>query len=83
MLLLVGRPPSFNVIKQGCREDIDAAKKLCCTDSHLFYTIGCHPTRCNEFAAQPDEYYQALRSEVLDGGERVVAIGECGLDYDR
>ncbi|KAG1757751.1 hypothetical protein EDB19DRAFT_1658822 [Suillus lakei] len=48
----------------------------------FFATVGCHPTRSKEF----DDLPQALDSLIsanLHGKGRVVAIGECGLDYDR
>ncbi|VDK35252.1 unnamed protein product [Taenia asiatica] len=59
------------------------AKALCCTDARLYYTVGCHPTRCREFAADPGQYYLDLERYISEGGSRVVAVGECGLDYDR
>ncbi|VDD79784.1 unnamed protein product [Mesocestoides corti] len=71
------------IVTAGCREDIAAARALCSTDSRLYYTVGCHPTRCQEFSADPEHYYLELRDSVLEGGSRVVAVGECGLDYDR
>lgn len=53
----------------------------------LFMTMGCHPTHCQEFAANPSEYYnrlhQLLQANVEDGCRKIVAIGECGLDFDR
>nr|CCA13988.1 deoxyribonuclease TATDN1like protein putative [Albugo laibachii Nc14] len=64
----------------------------------LYSTVGVHPTRCNEFltalsdqesSKQPDEIAQSHLSKLLqvckDGikDAKVVAIGECGLDYDR
>ncbi|KAL0491267.1 deoxyribonuclease TATDN1 [Acrasis kona] len=52
----------------------------------LFCTVGVHPTRCNEFEEQgADQYLSDLLDLVLDGRKdgTVVAIGECGLDYDR
>jgi TatD DNase family protein len=55
-----------------------------CTD--LYATIGCHPTRSKEFEKDPSGYFHALDELVranLSGPGRVVAIGECGLDYDR
>ncbi|KAG2154672.1 hypothetical protein DEU56DRAFT_769703 [Suillus clintonianus] len=55
----------------------------------FFATVGCHPTRSKEFdeyPGGPEAYLQALDSLIsanLHGQGRVVAIGECGLDYDR
>ncbi|KAF7320128.1 Deoxyribonuclease tatd [Mycena kentingensis (nom. inval.)] len=57
----------------------------------LYFTIGCHPTRSSEFESHKggsDAYLAALDNLIakyLKPGQtgRVVAIGECGLDYDR
>lgn len=50
----------------------------------FFTTVGCHPTRCNEFEEDPggpDKYYQKLVDIVTSESakDKVVAIGECGL----
>lgn len=45
--------------------------------------MGCHPTRCNEFKNNPDEYMNGLREKIQMNLNKVVAIGEFGLDYDR
>ncbi|KAG0236710.1 TatD DNase [Actinomortierella wolfii] len=57
-------------------------------DDGYYTTVGCHPTRCREFddyPEGPDGYFNGLKA-VLDAPEtrgKIVAIGECGLDYDR
>ncbi|KAF9144275.1 TatD DNase [Mortierella sp. GBA39] len=67
-----------------CKEALDLVKN----HDGLFMTVGCHPTRCSEFESHPDGpegYFKALKA-YLDSPEtkgKVVAIGECGLDYDR
>ncbi|XP_052880779.1 uncharacterized protein LOC108465621, partial [Gossypium arboreum] len=53
----------------------------------LFCTVGVHPTRCKEFeeSGDPKKHFQALLALAKEGIQKgkVVAIGECGLDYDR
>ncbi|KAF8948536.1 TatD DNase [Haplosporangium gracile] len=67
-----------------CKEALDLVKN----HDGLFMTVGCHPTRCSEFESHadgPEGYFNALKA-YLDNPEtkgKVVAIGECGLDYDR
>lgn len=45
--------------------------------------MGCHPTRCKEFLENPEKYYEGLRSTIETNTNKVIAVGECGLDYDR
>ncbi len=55
-------------------------------NTDLYTTVGCHPTRSAEFEKDPSGYFQALDKLIganLGGPGRVVAVGECGLDYDR
>ena len=64
------------------RKAIDLAK----ADDRLFATVGCHPTRCGEFesfAEGPEGYLNSLSKLVEENREKVVALGEMGLDYDR
>jgi len=55
----------------------------------LFCTVGVHPTRCGEFEAAGGPAGAAAHAEALlaiarQGAQaRCVAVGECGLDYDR
>jgi TatD DNase family protein len=51
------------------------------THSRIYTTVGVHPTRAQEFLKNPEEYL--LNINRLARHPRVVAIGECGLDYDR
>lgn len=60
---------------------------LYCADN-LYTTVGVHPTRGNEWAQYEqgmDAYLKELENVIEDGVRdgKVVAIGECGLDYDR
>ena len=48
---------------------------------NLFTTAGIHPTQASKFIETLDETF--LQLEKLANNDQVVAIGECGLDYDR
>lgn len=65
---------------QESKEALELAK----TDPRLYLTVGIHPTRCNEFKEENyEEYFSNLSKIIEEGKDKVVAIGECGLDYDR
>ncbi|KAI0030200.1 Mg-dependent DNase [Vararia minispora EC-137] len=76
------------IITGGSLHESEVALKLA-KECGLYATVGCHPTRSTEFDSfegGPDAYYDALDKLIeasLSGTGRVVAVGECGLDYDR
>ncbi|KAK1234188.1 hypothetical protein PQX77_002614 [Marasmius sp. AFHP31] len=76
------------IITGGSLHESKQALKLA-KEHGLYATVGCHPTRSAEFdkyKGGPDAYLKALDEVVganLVGRGRAVAIGECGLDYDR
>ncbi|KAG2683127.1 hypothetical protein I3760_10G018300 [Carya illinoinensis] len=81
------------IVTGGSLQESKEALAIAETDVHffptgrLFCTVGVHPTRCKEFeeSGDPEKHFQALLTLAKEGIEKgkVVAIGECGLDYDR
>ncbi len=62
----------------GC--DLDSSKKaveLAEKYEHIYASIGLHPNH------EADEWYEAKQYRELAKSPKVVAIGECGLDYFR
>ncbi|CAH2089267.1 unnamed protein product [Euphydryas editha] len=71
------------IITGGSLVDSKKAIELSRSDSRLFSTVGCHPTRCNDFVQDSDAYLNDLKKLIKENRDKVVAIGECGLDYER
>jgi TatD DNase family protein len=71
------------IVTAGTLSEARAALELCATDPRLFTTVGVHPTRCLELENGGDGYMKELLDLALSNREKVVAIGECGLDWDR
>lgn len=75
------------IVTGGSLEESREALSIAETDARLFCTVGVHPTRCKEFeeSGDPEKHFQALLLLAKEGiaKGKVVAVGECGLDYDR
>jgi TatD DNase family protein len=78
------------ILTAGCLEDsIEALKlvRLMQPNFELYSTVGVHPTRANELEdpKEAERIMKEFRDLILDGKNdgRVIAVGECGLDYDR
>nr|GMC88779.1 putative deoxyribonuclease TATDN1 [Ipomoea batatas] len=75
------------IVTGGSLEESKKALSIAESDARLFCTVGVHPTRCKEFdeSWDPEKHFQELLLLAKEGVEKgkVVAIGECGLDYDR
>ncbi|CAM42003.1 putative tatD related deoxyribonuclease [Leishmania braziliensis MHOM/BR/75/M2904] len=66
---------------------IDMCSRYTSDEVQCLCTVGCHPTRCQEFVADPDGYLKALddliHTHSVHVGGCVASVGEIGLDYDR
>jgi TatD DNase family protein len=71
------------IITGGNLKESQMALSVATNDERLFTTVGCHPTRCLEFDENPTTYLTELKKTIESGSKKVVAVGECGLDYDR
>mmetsp|Transcript_1291 Transcript_1291/g.2633 ORF Transcript_1291/g.2633 Transcript_1291/m.2633 type:complete len:459 (-) Transcript_1291:441-1817(-) len=73
------------LITGGTLEESRQALALAHSSSSLYSTVGVHPTRSNEFerGTTPERHIQDLLDVIRAGEGKVVAVGECGLDYDR
>ncbi|CAO3661568.1 unnamed protein product [Umbelopsis ramanniana] len=76
------------IITGGSLSESVEALSLAETDPHLYTTVGCHPTQCDEFDNDkqgPDHYYEQLKNLIKSHSQaqKIVAIGECGLDVQK
>jgi TatD DNase family protein len=89
---VITRAKSMGVVKCiiTCGSIADSAKCLTFLEnmpreSALYMTVGIHPTRCDDFQRGEDLVIEELSSKIEQAlsSKDIVAIGECGLDYDR
>jgi len=75
------------IVTAGSLTEARDALALARTDPRLFCTVGVHPTRGDELLQGDDakNYLGQLLKVAEEGSSsgHVVAIGECGLDFDR
>ena len=73
------------LIASGCLGDLKKARELCQMSPNYYTTAGIHPCRAAELNNNFNGYMDELRDELELAlkEKKLVAIGECGLDYDR
>jgi len=86
---VLSRARSAGLVKMmvtgGNLEESKKAIELAKEHEDLYATVGCHPTRCNEFDGEDgaEAYFEKLLELIKENKSSVVAVGEFGLDYDR
>ncbi|KAK1443886.1 DNase TatD like protein [Babesia gibsoni] len=80
------------ILTSGSLGDVYESLEICSKHDEggisLYTTAGVHPTMCNEFLSNKfkktaEQYMEALDEAISQNRDRIVAIGELGLDYDR
>ncbi|XP_050534908.1 deoxyribonuclease TATDN1 isoform X3 [Daktulosphaira vitifoliae] len=73
------------IITSGSLYDCKEAIRVASLHENLYFTVGCHPTRCDDFdkVESPEKYFNDLADVIKNNKSKVVAIGECGLDNQR
>lgn len=68
------------VVPSVARSNLDAVRALAASDSRIFYALGIHPLYVGQ-AGDDDLVHLRERVAASIGDERLVAIGEIGLDF--
>ena len=74
------------VVTAGSLAEAREALQFVERDERLFTTVGVHPTRCSEFEENGGAAHLGRLRDLAAsaaGTGKLVAVGECGLDYDR
>lgn len=69
----------------GYIEDALTSYNLALKGPNFYSTIGVHPCRAKECSENVEDYFLSIRKTIKEFKDKskLVAIGECGLDYDR
>lgn len=71
------------LISSGYYKDCLHSYEICKVHPGCYGTIGIHPCRANEILHDEAAYYAKMETLFHDFKDVTVAVGECGLDYDR
>lgn len=87
---VIKRAQDINVVKMlfasGCLEDTHHSYQLSLKSENFYTTIGVHPCRAseaNQTGIEIEKYFKMIKELLEKYKDKIIAIGECGLDYDR
>lgn len=71
------------LIASGYYDDCRHSHEICKAHPGCYGTIGIHPCRASEVLKGPKQYFEKMETLFAEFKDLTVAVGECGLDYDR
>ena len=75
------------LFSSGSLEDTKISYELSQKSPDYYITCGIHPCRASEtlklFYNNTDQIFKEVEEQIIKYKDKIVAIGECGLDYDR
>ena len=87
---VISRARTYHVEKMlfasGSFEDTKDSYKLALKSDNFYTTIGVHPCRAKEAEKtniEIGQYFEEMKKLYFEYKDKIIAIGECGLDYDR